>query len=87
MVKHSILPSGPTSTQSLEEVSRPFEDVLVEVAGLAEQGVKEVTLLGQNVNAYRAKMVGDAQHLHAPVQRSLVNRLHHLGVDDVALFV
>ena len=39
-----------------EEVSRPFEDVLVEVAGLADQGVKEVTLLGQNVNAYRAPM-------------------------------
>ena len=46
-----------------EEVSRPFEDVLVEVAGLADQGVKEITLLGQNVNAYRAKMVGDAQGL------------------------
>ncbi len=46
-----------------EEVSRPFEDVLVEVAGLAEQGVKEVTLLGQNVNAYRARMVGDASAL------------------------
>ncbi len=39
-----------------EEVSRPFEDVLTEVAGLAEQGVIEVTLLGQNVNAYRGKM-------------------------------
>ena len=39
-----------------EEVSRPFEDVLVEIAGLAEQGVREVTLLGQNVNAYRGKM-------------------------------
>jgi len=39
-----------------EEVSRPFEDVLVEVAGLAEQGVKEITLLGQNVNAYRGAM-------------------------------
>jgi tRNA-2-methylthio-N6-dimethylallyladenosine synthase len=36
-----------------EEVSRPFDDVLAEVAELAEQGVKEVTLLGQNVNAYR----------------------------------
>ena len=46
-----------------EEVSRPFEDVLVEVAGLADQGVKEITLLGQNVNAYRAKMVSDAQGL------------------------
>ena len=43
-----------------EEVSRPFEDVLVEVAGLADQGVKEVTLLGHNVNAYRARMVSDA---------------------------
>ena len=39
-----------------EEVSRPFDDVLVEVAGLADQGVKEVTLLGQNVNAYRGTM-------------------------------
>jgi tRNA-2-methylthio-N6-dimethylallyladenosine synthase len=36
-----------------EEVSRPFEGVLVEVAQLAAQGVREVTLLGQNVNAYR----------------------------------
>ncbi|MES3002037.1 MAG: tRNA (N6-isopentenyl adenosine(37)-C2)-methylthiotransferase MiaB, partial [Pseudomonadota bacterium] len=44
-----------------EEVSRPFEDVLVEVAGLADQGVKEVTLLGQNVNAYRGKMGGTAE--------------------------
>ena len=42
-----------------EEVSRPFEDVLVEVAGLADQGVKEVTLLGQNVNAYRARMASE----------------------------
>ena len=48
-----------------EEVSRPFEDVLVEVAGLAEQGVKEVTLLGQNVNAYRVKMIGDAATVSA----------------------
>ena len=39
-----------------EEVSRPFDDVLTEVAELAEQGVREVTLLGQNVNAYRAAM-------------------------------
>jgi len=41
-----------------EEVSRPLDDVLVEVAGLAEQGVREVTLLGQNVNAYRGAMGG-----------------------------
>lgn len=39
-----------------EEVSRPFDDVLTEIAGLAAQGVKEVTLLGQNVNAYRGTM-------------------------------
>ncbi len=42
-----------------EEVSRPFDDVLAEVAGLAEQGVREVNLLGQNVNAYRGVMQGE----------------------------
>jgi tRNA-2-methylthio-N6-dimethylallyladenosine synthase len=44
-----------------EEVSRPFDDVLVEVAGLADQGVKEITLLGQNVNAYRGVMGATAE--------------------------
>ena len=39
-----------------EEISRPFDDVLAEVAGLAAQGVKEINLLGQNVNAYRGEM-------------------------------
>ncbi|KAA6184079.1 tRNA (N6-isopentenyl adenosine(37)-C2)-methylthiotransferase MiaB [Thiohalocapsa marina] len=39
-----------------EEISRPFDDVIAEVAGLAEQGVREVNLLGQNVNAYRGMM-------------------------------
>jgi tRNA-2-methylthio-N6-dimethylallyladenosine synthase len=39
-----------------EEVSRRFEDVLTEVAGLAAQGVKEIVLLGQNVNAFRGAM-------------------------------
>ena len=39
-----------------EEVSRPFDDVLTEVADLADQGVREITLLGQNVNAYRGPM-------------------------------
>ena len=39
-----------------EEISRPFEDVLTEVAELTLQGIKEVNLLGQNVNAYRGKM-------------------------------
>jgi tRNA-2-methylthio-N6-dimethylallyladenosine synthase len=44
-----------------EEVSRPFDDVLTEVAGLADQGVKEVTLLGQNVNAYHGRMGDSAE--------------------------
>ena len=42
-----------------EEISRPFDDVISEVATLAAQGVKEVTLLGQNVNAYRGLMHDD----------------------------
>ncbi len=42
-----------------EEISRGFEDVLTEVADLADRGVKEVTLLGQNVNAYRGKMADE----------------------------
>lgn len=45
-----------------EEVNRPLDDVLVEVAGLADQGVREVTLLGQNVNAYRGRM-GDTSEI------------------------
>jgi tRNA-2-methylthio-N6-dimethylallyladenosine synthase len=45
-----------------EEVSRPFDDVLTEIAGLADQGLKEVTLLGQNVNAYRGRM-GDTNEI------------------------
>ena len=39
-----------------EEINRPLDDVLTEVAGLVAQGVKEITLLGQNVNAYRGSM-------------------------------
>ena len=43
-----------------EEVSRPLDDVIAEIAGLADQGVKEVNLMGQNVNAYRgANHLGD----------------------------
>jgi len=41
-----------------EEVSRPLDDVLTEIADLADQGVKEVTLLGQNVNAWRGSVTG-----------------------------
>ncbi|MEO1320184.1 MAG: tRNA (N6-isopentenyl adenosine(37)-C2)-methylthiotransferase MiaB, partial [Pseudomonadota bacterium] len=41
-----------------EEISRPFDDVIVECAQLAEKGVREINLLGQNVNAYRGPMHG-----------------------------
>jgi tRNA-2-methylthio-N6-dimethylallyladenosine synthase len=44
-----------------EEVNRPLDDVLAEIAGLADRGVREVTLLGQNVNAYRGRMGGTAE--------------------------
>jgi len=44
-----------------EEISRPFDDVLTEVADLADQGVKEVTLLGQNVNAYRGALAATGE--------------------------
>ena len=43
-----------------EEVSRPFDDVIAECVSLAERGVREVTLLGQNVNAYRGAMADGA---------------------------
>ena len=46
-----------------EEVSRPFTDVLAEVIHLAEHGVREVTLLGQNVNGYRGNLAGDERTL------------------------
>ena len=44
-----------------EEVHRPLDDVLTEVAELVDQGVKEITLLGQNVNAYRGPMGGTSE--------------------------
>jgi len=46
-----------------EEVSRPFEDVVREIAALAARGAKEVTLLGQNVNAWRGAIGGEAADL------------------------
>ncbi len=46
-----------------EEVSRPLDDVLTEIAGLADQGVREVTLLGQNVNAYRGPLTAGSAEI------------------------
>jgi tRNA-2-methylthio-N6-dimethylallyladenosine synthase len=62
------------------EISRPFDDVLVEVAQLAEQGVREVTLLGQNVNAYQGPMhdggIADlAVLIHAIAQIESIGRI------------
>ncbi len=75
-----------------EEVSRPFDDVIAEVAQLAGQGVREVTLLGQNVNAYRGPMhdggtadLGLLIHYVAAVQgidRIRYTTSHPLEVND-----
>jgi tRNA-2-methylthio-N6-dimethylallyladenosine synthase len=63
-----------------EEFSRPFDDVLAEVVGLAERGVREVTLLGQNVNAYRG-----ARHRGAPADlATLIRYLADIdGIDRI----
>ncbi len=65
-----------------EEVSRPFDDVIAEVAHLAEQGVREINLLGQNVNAYRGVMedgsIADlALLMHALVRIPGIGRLRY----------
>lgn len=67
-----------------EEVSRPFDDVLAEVAGLAAQGVREVNLLGQNVNAYRGAMSGeDGEELFADLAL-LINYVAAIdGIDRI----
>ncbi|MES2885676.1 MAG: tRNA (N6-isopentenyl adenosine(37)-C2)-methylthiotransferase MiaB [Pseudomonadota bacterium] len=65
------------------EVNRPLDDVLVECLRLAEQGVKELTLLGQNVNAYRGRMgdTGDvcdlALLIHYIAQIDGIERIHY----------
>ncbi|MBT8125970.1 MAG: tRNA (N6-isopentenyl adenosine(37)-C2)-methylthiotransferase MiaB [Gammaproteobacteria bacterium] len=68
-----------------EEVSRPFDDILAEVAGLASQGVHEVNLLGQNVNAYRGAM---GQELDAEAEQAdlalLINYVAAIdGIDRI----
>jgi len=65
-----------------EEISRPFDDVVAEVAQLAEQGVREVNLLGQNVNAYRGAMhdggVADlALLIHAIAELDGIGRIRY----------
>lgn len=58
-----------------EEFSRPFDDIITEVAQLAEQGVREVTLLGQNVNAYRGRT-------HEGDEADLALLIHFVAVID-----
>ena len=58
-----------------EEFSRPFDDVLAEVVGLAAQGVREVTLLGQNVNDYRG-------HTHEGTIADLAQLIHYIATID-----
>lgn len=64
-----------------EEVSRPVDDVIAEIAGLADRGVKEVNLLGQNVNAFRGRnhldeIVDFAELLHQIHQVQQIGRAH-----------
>ena len=65
-----------------EEVSRPFADVIAEIAQLAQQGVKEVTLLGQNVNAWRGEIGGAeradfAELLHYVAEIDCIERIRY----------
>ena len=64
-----------------EEVSRPFEDVIAEISGLAAQAVREVTLLGQNVNAWRGTIAGEradfAELLHYVSEISGIERIRY----------
>ncbi len=60
------------------EISRPFDDVVAEIAGLAAQGVKEVTLLGQNVNAWRGK-IEDATANGGPAHADFAELLYFVN--------
>ena len=62
-----------------EEVSRPFDDILAEVVALAEQGVREVTLLGQNVNAYRGPVFGSVQPADLALLVRAIARIPGIG--------
>ena len=70
-----------------EEVSRPVADVLQEIAGLAAQGVREVNLLGQNVNAYRGPIAGSQQAADQGDEADLAELIHYVadvpGIDRI----
>ena len=75
-----------------EEVSRPLDDVLTEIAGLADQGVREVTLLGQNVNAYRGRhdaafdghrRLRSADRIRRGDSRHRTDSLHHVASEGI----
>ncbi|MFZ9363059.1 MAG: tRNA (N6-isopentenyl adenosine(37)-C2)-methylthiotransferase MiaB [Arenimonas sp.] len=62
-----------------EEVSRPFDDVLLEVLQLAQQGVREVNLLGQNVNAYRGAIDGSDETADLAMLIRAIARIEAIG--------
>jgi tRNA-2-methylthio-N6-dimethylallyladenosine synthase len=62
-----------------EEMSRPLDDVLAEVSSLLDQGVREITLLGQNVNAYRGAMAGDGGTCDLALLIHILARFDTLG--------
>jgi tRNA-2-methylthio-N6-dimethylallyladenosine synthase len=61
-----------------EEVSRPFEDIIAEIAHLADQGVKELTLLGQNVNAWHGEIAGEPADF-----AELLRYVHELALERI----
>lgn len=65
-----------------KEVSRPFDDVLLEIATLAEQGVREVNLLGQNVNDYTGQM-GNSEHQKADLALLISTIAEIDGIDRI----
>ena len=70
-----------------EEFSRPFDDIITEVALLAGQGVREVNLLGQNVNAYRGVMTDQENHSGDETVADLALLIHYVaaieGIDRI----
>ncbi|QZA76840.1 tRNA (N6-isopentenyl adenosine(37)-C2)-methylthiotransferase MiaB [Deefgea tanakiae] len=67
-----------------EEVSRPFEDILTEVAHLAQQGVKELHLLGQNVNAYRGVILDGSDEGETADLATLLEYVHEIpGIERI----